>query len=73
MLISDGRRHLANVQEKLTFIVGCSLRLYSRGTLLNSSSFSRWMRDLEAFDFAFDFASYFHVYLNIYVLLDVFM
>ena len=43
MLISDGRRQ--------TFIVGCSLRLYSRGTLPNSSSFSRWPRDLEACTF----------------------
>ena len=37
---SGGHRHPANVQEKWTFSVGRSLGLYSRGTLLNSSSFS---------------------------------
>ena len=49
MLISDGRRPLEarHPQEKETFIVGRSLRLYSCGIL--NSSFFRWPRDLHLF------------------------
>ena len=60
---SGGHRHPANIQEK--FNVGRSLRLYSHGTLLNSS-FSCWPRDLEAF-----VHSYFTLFPSFYVLLDV--
>ena len=40
MLISGDRRHQANIPEKYTFSVGRSPRMYSCGTVLNSSSFS---------------------------------
>ena len=58
MLISGGRRPKPTSKKNRHLVLAVASGLNSRGTLLNSSSFSRWPHDLEAFAFCIHKSSF---------------